>query len=188
MIENLYKDVSNPDLLKTCNTIVRLFDRSLNKMDLNDSITRVMDPKELIQNYQIKKSEKLFKELNLELKSWMIFLQGPEREQIIHADGNSEIRENLSNWALNIPLENCENSIMKWYGGKHLLRLIKSKTDDVNYLKIEWKEDPYIIVTKNITDPTIVNIKVPHRVKNFLNKTRKILSVRFKTDESLMAI
>ena len=50
MIENLYKDVSNPDLLKTCNTIVRLFDRSLNKMDLlvnfkfcdNESTVEVM--------------------------------------------------------------------------------------------------------------------------------------------------
>ena len=188
MIENLYKDVSDPNLLKVCGTIVNFFDKSLNKMDLDNSITRVMNPKELIDDYHIKKSKKLFKECNLELKSWMIFLQGPEREQIIHADGDSEIREGLSNWALNIPLENCENSVMKWYGGKHLLKSIKSKTDDVNYLKIEWKEDPYIIGIKNITEPTIVNIEIPHRVKNFLNKTRKILSVRFKTDESLITI
>ena len=188
MIENLYKDVSNPNLLKACDTIVKFFNKSLSKMDLDDSITRVMNPKELIEDHHIEKSEKLFKECNLELKSWMIFLQGPRREQIIHADGNSETREGLSNWALNIPLENCENSIMKWYGGKHLLKLVESKVDKRNYLEIDWKEDPYIIRTKHITNPTIVNIEVPHRVKNFLNKTRKILSVRFKTDESLLKI
>ena len=52
MIENLYKDVSNPNLLKVCGTIVKFFDKSLNKMDLDNSITRVMNPKELIDDQE----------------------------------------------------------------------------------------------------------------------------------------
>lgn len=82
--------------------------------------------------------------------------------------------------ALNIPLENCENSTTSFW-----------KSDYEPPFQILDNGSPYNIFDQdrckkitefNLTQPTLLRIDIPHCVANPTDKIRKALSVRFIKD------
>ena len=118
-------------------------------------------------------------------KGAILFGNGPGESAGIHIDGYSLERKNASNFALNIPILNCEQGYMNWYKGAY--DLVEDKTKEgLKLLKIEWKEEPEIIERALINQPTIVRVNVPHNVENLSDQQRLMLSIRFVPDLALL--
>ncbi len=115
-------------------------------------------------------------------KGAILFGSDPGKSYGIHIDGYSLTRKNASNYALNIPIANCEQGYMNWYGGEY--RLSETKTaEGLGLLKIHWNCDPEIIEQTIIDVPTIVKVDLPHNVENRNpDKHRLMLSIRFLPD------
>lgn len=118
-------------------------------------------------------------------KGAILFGNGPGQSAGIHIDGYSLERKNASNFALNIPILNCEHGYMNWYDGEYELEEDKTK-EGLKLLKIEWKEEPKIIERALINEPTLVKVNVPHNVENLSNQQRLMLSIRFVPDLALL--
>ena len=109
----------------------------------------------------------------------ILFIQQPKAESSIHVDGISPIRLNHPNWALNIPITKSDAE-MSWYEGVYSLNIKDSQ--GLAYLDINWQHGPNLAKIIKIDQPIIVNIDKPHKVVNFSNHVRMILSVRFTPD------
>lgn len=111
----------------------------------------------------------------------IIFGVKPEASIRLHVDGFSLDRKNARNYALNIPLANCDMGVMHWYNGDYTLT--EQKTEEaLQYLKLTWNSPPVIIDSTVIDTPTIVKVDIPHNVHNHSPEHRLILSLRFVPD------
>jgi hypothetical protein len=118
-------------------------------------------------------------------KGAILFGNGPGQSAGIHIDGYSLERKNASNFALNIPILNCEQGYMNWYNGEY--ELVENKTKEgLKLLKIKWKEEPKVIERALINEPTIVQVNVPHNVENLSDQQRLMLSIRFVPDLAVL--
>ncbi len=117
-------------------------------------------------------------------KGAILFGNGPNASAGIHIDGYSLERKNASNFALNIPIQNCHQGYMNWYKGDY--NLVETKTKEgLAHLKIEWKEKPEIAERILVDVPTIVRVHIPHNVENLSDQRRLMLSIRFVPDLAL---
>jgi hypothetical protein len=80
-------------------------------------------------------------------------------------------------WGLNIPILNCDQGEMIWYGNKYKLREVN--TQGRKDYTINWLQGPVKKISKIIDTPHIVNVGIPHQVINHSNNFRIMLSVRF---------
>lgn len=119
---------------------------------------------------------KWFKENNLDVKYIAYISTGANIQQEVHVDyGDSEL-------ALNFPVFNCENITTEFFEYKEQNLIIKY-TMGTNLPYLCYDIDGVNIITSlNLTKPTILNIKMPHRVLNFTNLERISISFRFKKD------
>ena len=124
--------------------------------------------------------------VRVQVKTAIMFINEAHFVQDLHIDGFEIDRKGASNIALNIPIQNCDESPMHWFSGNYTLS--KSHTDDLQYLKINWHEPPVMVMTKIIDTPTLVQINVPHYVENKSNDSRLMLSIRFADDTPLANI
>lgn len=111
------------------------------------------------------------------------------REHIIHVDGTEENNLDYYKFAINIPILNCDQGEMVWYGGDYDLRLVDGQqtVKDVGpglgkYHELVWKSEPVVIHSKIIDTPHIVKIDVPHQVINHSDNFRVMLTTRFTPD------
>jgi len=88
----------------------------------------------------------------------------------IHVDG--KLVKPGDNWALNIPIYNCENSDMVWYDG-----LYEKRTENSNHLT--WNSEPVEVERVKLIRPLLVRTNKPHTVINYSPVSRSILSIRF---------
>jgi hypothetical protein len=116
-----------------------------------------------------------------DVKSAILFMVPPESKVNIHIDGYTAERKDASNYAMNIPIENCEQGVMHWYSGDYTLEE-KMTSENLRHLKIKWNGDPEVLCSKIIDVPCIVKVDTPHNVENLGNKHRLILSIRFRPD------
>lgn len=116
-----------------------------------------------------------------DVKSAILFTVPAESKVNIHIDGYTAERKNASNYAMNIPIENCEQGVMHWYSGDYILEE-KMTSENLKHLKIKWTNEPELAYSKIIDVPCIVKVDIPHNVENLGNKHRSILSIRFKPD------
>lgn len=116
-----------------------------------------------------------------DVKSAILFMVPPESKVNIHIDGYTAERKDASNYAMNIPIENCEQGVMHWYNGEYTLEE-KVTSENLKHLKIKWVDDPELVYSKIIDTPCIVKVDTPHNVENLGNKHRLILSIRFNPD------
>jgi hypothetical protein len=112
----------------------------------------------------------------------ILFIQQPKSECSIHVDGINPTREGHPDWALNIPITESDAE-MSWYEGVYSLNTKDSQ--GLPYLDIEWLHGPNLAKTVKVDKPMFVNIDKPHKVVNFSNHVRMILSVRFSPDISI---
>jgi len=118
--------------------------------------------------------------IKVKVKTAIMFINDANFVQDLHVDGFDPERVNASNTALNLPILNCENGPMSWYEGDFFLT--KSPFKTIKYLKINWKTDPVLAVTKIINKPTFVKINIPHHIENQSASPRLMLSIRFTKD------
>lgn len=118
-------------------------------------------------------------------KGGILFGNDPGAVMGIHIDGYSMDRKNASNFAINIPILNCEQGYMNWYSGAYELTETKTK-EGLKHLKINWKEEPVIAERAIIDSPTIVRVNIPHNVENLSDKRRLMLSIRYVPDLALL--
>jgi hypothetical protein len=118
---------------------------------------------------------------NCDVKSAILFMVPPHSKVNIHIDGYTAERKDASNYAMNIPIENCEEGVMHWYSGDYILEE-KMTTEKLRHLKIKWNSEPALVFSKVIDVPCIVKVDTPHNVENLGDKHRLILSIRFKPD------
>ena len=116
-----------------------------------------------------------------DVKSAILFMVPPESKVNIHIDGYTAERKNASNYAMNIPIENCDQGVMNWYNGDYTLEE-KMTTENLKHLKIKWNGEPELVCSKIIDVPCIVKVDAPHNAENLGNKHRLILSIRFNPD------
>jgi len=122
----------------------------------------------------------------------VLFAQGPQSYPQEHVDGFWPPKPDAIVWSLNIPIINCEQGEMIWYGGEFELTTIEDAPDydggyvptnptdqkKQNSIKIEWHTDKHVIQRLVIDQPTIVKVDIPHQVVNASNQVRKLLAVR----------
>lgn len=107
-----------------------------------------------------------------------------------HIDGFNPPRPDACCYSLNIPIKNYENFVMEWYEGNYIPKERQDKpntdsqfvADEMQHLRPEWLGERKLKSSANILEPTIVQINIPHQVKNYSNKTRVVLAVRFTPD------
>jgi hypothetical protein len=95
----------------------------------------------------------------------------------IHRDAGAEEGQCL---AINIPLENCDNSVTKfWKTSKPEIKQFTPNGIPYNYFEMDGCEqiDEFVL-----SRPIIFNTSVPHLVVNPQDVWRKAISIRFKTD------
>lgn len=117
---------------------------------------------------------------DVKVKTAIMFINEPGFVQDLHVDGFDVQRINASNTALNLPILNCDNGPMSWYGGDFFLS--KSPFKTIKYLKINWQQEPTLVATKVIDKPTFVKINIPHHIENKSTSPRLMLSIRFVKD------
>jgi hypothetical protein len=99
----------------------------------------------------------------------------------IHSD--SLIKNRI--YALNIPIINCDNSYTIWYRLKDNIipRLDFYKSGKESVLSYQYKDsDTEEICRLEINQPTVVNVKQPHRGISFSGKPRILISLRFREE------
>jgi len=117
----------------------------------------------------------------LRIKTAIIFGQSASNVQGTHVDGFARKRYGASNWALNIPVFNCDQGEMIWYAGDYILKPA-TNTSKIGYQRIIWITPTSPAASKIIDAPTIVKVDVPHQVINHSDQRRVMLSVRFTPD------
>ena len=95
----------------------------------------------------------------------------------IHKDASDEQGRTL---AINIPFENCEGSITKFYKTDKP-EVTQFLPNGLSYNLFESKDCEEISEFR-LTQPIVFNTQIPHLVVNPQNVWRRAISVRFKKD------
>jgi hypothetical protein len=106
-----------------------------------------------------------------------VFFQVGGHRRGIHVDGWRTGVVDLK-WAVNIPLVNCQDSVMTWYAGDHTLS-VRLNPVGLPFLYINWATDPVEVASASIRNPIIVAVDKPHTVKNNSENPRCSISIRF---------
>ena len=121
----------------------------------------------------------IFDSLGLEIYTSRIFVTNPNSELIIHRDcigGERTLRE----WAINIPIMNCDNSVNEWFSDED------NDFGEEQYIKegsalIPDSLDKQYVVTEScpLNKIKLIRTDIMHRSNNIgNNKRRVVLSLR----------
>jgi len=169
---------------------------------------------DLINNFILSNPHPIWN--NSALKNGLLFISEPESKQGLHVDGFADRVNNIinsrtgaSDIALNIPIYNCGQGTMHWYGGAKFSLIEKEvnqekikkhgarvQTHDFGlahnkmrspprsgrkkkFLKLTWEGEPVEIDHVLIDQPHLVRINVPHQTANASTDRRMMLSLRF---------
>lgn len=102
-------------------------------------------------------------------------------DQNIHIDCDNSTPPNAIKCALNIPLENCSDSLMEWYGGEYHTSANSYVGGDGitrSFLRIDDTSSLSVIDQCIITEPTLVTVNKPHRV-TASSQDRSLITFRF---------
>ena len=118
--------------------------------------------------------------MNIKIEKAVLIQVAPFSNCPIHADHPVDI-EVKCKLALNIPLENCENSVTRLWdiAGQHTEVKYTSNNARYHYY------DPALckkITEFHLTEPVLFDTTVPHSVHNMSDKWRRAISLRFESD------
>lgn len=116
-----------------------------------------------------------FKDKNL-IVSKLAFLNVRQASiQTLHIDtGDNDL-------ALNFPVYGCEGVFTEFYKNKG--QIVESFVPHTGVKYYRYVDDnPELLSTYVLTRPTLLNVKIPHRVVNKTDHDRICYSFRFKTD------
>ena len=107
-----------------------------------------------------------------------------------HIDGFHPPRPDSSKWSLTIPIKNYDHFEMQWFNGDYISQEREDtpdptspcKADEMQLIRPKWIGDRYLKDSIIITEPTVIQVNIPHTVHNYSTKTRVVLAVRFTPD------
>ena len=111
---------------------------------------------------------------NIKISHSILFFSNPDWKQPIHVDTQSEYGLYTS---LNLPIKNCNDSVMNWYFGEYEQSLVKLNSG-ITYNKITMADDT-VSHSECIDQPYIVRTNIPHSVRNYSKNYRVMLVVRY---------
>lgn len=123
----------------------------------------------------------------LDVKSLRIFKYQPEVGAELHTDFD-KWADTITEYALNIPLENCDNSCTTQFY-RNLGDYKSSSNEETGtggYLYPTDMNKVHYSSEFSLTSPTLIRTGVPHKVVNKCTSERKILSIRFKNSDQLL--
>jgi hypothetical protein len=168
---------------------------------------------DLINNFILSNPHPIWN--NSALKNGIVFISEPESVQSLHVDGFADTLNNTSQltnkpWvratdiALNIPIYNCGQGTMHWYGGAKFSLIEKEVNEEKvkkngsgqfvhnkirrralksgrrsTFLKLTWEGEPVEIDHVLVDQPHLVRINIPHKTINASTDRRMMLSLRF---------
>ena len=141
-------------------------------------------PNDLSKRLSISQHESISKLLGLGnlMKNVLTFNVGPNSKGPIHIDINNLDTLNVpSTFALNIPITNCNDLLVKWYSSDKSI-LDVPDNDIPDFPNTPMLENKYAteIETTDCIVPHIVNIDTWHSVtNNSKSNTAKLISIRF---------
>lgn len=115
--------------------------------------------------------------LDLKISRAVLIQVAPNARGRIHTD----YRPEGYSLALNIPLENCENSITTLWEADEKNTEIRYTTNNSPY----HYYDPALckkITEFHLKEPVIFDTSIPHAVDNYSDKWRRAISLRFEPD------
>lgn len=121
-----------------------------------------------------------------ELHTCILFSRPAGEVQEIHVDCSSAEDLELIRCAINVPIENCDDSNMVWYDGEYKFSTSEYTGKDRikrKYVTLNWQETPIEKERTIIDAPSLVKVNVPHNV-TITQKHRKLLTFRFKGNPS----
>jgi hypothetical protein len=121
-----------------------------------------------------------------ELHTCILFSRPAGEVQEIHVDCSSADDLELIRCAINVPIENCDDSNMVWYGGEYKFSTSEYIGKDRikrKYVTLNWHNTPEELDRTIINVPSLVKVCVPHNVTT-TQKHRKLLTFRFKGNPS----
>jgi hypothetical protein len=117
--------------------------------------------------------------MGLKISRAVLIQVEPNAKGRIHTD----FRPEGYSLALNIPLENCENSITTMWEAPREVIEIRYTTNNSPY----HYYDPNLckkITEFSLTKPVLFDTSVPHAVDNYSDSWRRAISLRFEPDPS----
>jgi len=136
------------------------------KIDVQELLYQIPDLKTQIEQYN-------FSDIDVA----RILITSPDSTLRLHNDGNNENPKFL---ALNWPLLNCANTVMRWFDAKILTK--NYEEEGYGIFDLYDRANSTLLDQFEIVTPTIVNIQRPHDVVNNNPTTRIMLSLRFKEE------
>lgn len=123
----------------------------------------------------------VFKKFNLDLTYAAVICALPFDKVPIHKRNMAHTDHTLEDLALNWPMKNCEQSKTFFFESK-----VSGKEDELfngggSYTGYDQRYLTYLD-SFVLDKPTILNVKVPHKVENYSSEDRWALSLRFSPD------
>jgi len=123
------------------------------------------------------------------LYNCILFRRPGGYQQPIHLDCNNDDPPQGIKCAINIPLQNCDDSYMEWYTGDYEISVASVKGRDGivrKHLELIWSDDdddfmPDVVDRVIIDTPTLVAVNQPHAV-TVTDRTRCLITFRFATN------
>lgn len=138
------------------------------------------------QNPYLSSAIETIKPWNEVMEIIVISLQ-PGSDMVIHTDtGMYEwLEKGASRYALNIPIQNCDNTITTFYKLKEGYEPNRTNLDfvraSINYADTYPPHTVEVLEQFVLNKPALFNVLVPHNAVNLSDTARILLSVRFLT-------
>lgn len=119
-----------------------------------------------------------FDRYNIKPVMFALYTTMLQEQSQVHVDS---IAVNAPICRINIPILNCEGSKTEFYSGGEYDTFIQQ--NGIPYLVIKEGSSPTKVDEVEITKPTVIRIKEPHRVNTNMNRTPRIcMTIRFDVD------
>ena len=176
----LYKKISIEGFEKAQTNLLKLVNELF---DYEELTTNIVVSKETIFE-RCPEIETFVVKNNLSWDVARFFITKPNDQTIIHNDGSSEYPKFL---ALNLPILNCENTLMSWWDDVEIVQInpndIPSHTQKYgSYIEHFVSKSGTSFDSVELNSPSLVRINYPHNVSNTNNQFRIIFSIRFNPE------
>jgi len=158
-MQKFYKSIKFDNIDLITKKLQKFIQNSSCSLDVTEVLSAVPELKIQLESYGFSTPSKI-----------KILIVGPMRSAGVHDD-----RPKLL--ALNWPLVNCGDSVMRWYDNPEIYEL----GGEQRATKYE-KQNAVVLDSIKILEPTLVNIECPHEVENFSSNPRVMMSIRFSTE------
>lgn len=116
---------------------------------------------------------------------WSIFARGRGQQQIIHSD--CAYNGDRVNSAIILPITGTQGSRFQWFSDKEAtLKKISTPDSKSSYYAVFYETVPEPIAELEILNPTIINVRNPHRAIASQSLPRAIISMKFEGNPDLL--